>query len=200
MVAAVVAALLVLPAPRQAIADRLGIGAVRIVHTELPGPPAGSQYTLGRQVSLDEARQVARRAIEGPAVLGRPSSVFVGEPSPASVSLVWKPRDGLPEVRDTGVGLLLTDIPGTLDAELVQKMIRSGTTLESVLVGEAPGFWISGSPHEVLYLDPNGEPRVDTTHLATNTLLWTVAGVTFRLESGLDRAAAIDLATQLAPL
>lgn len=200
VVAAVVAALLVLPAPRRAIADRLGIGAVRIAHTDLPGRPAGSQYTLGRQVSLNEARPLAGRAVVGPAVLGRPTSVFVGEPSPKSVSLVWAPRDGLPEVRDTGVGLLLTEIPGTLDEQLIQKMIGAGTTLEAVVVGGRSGYWISGSPHEVLYLDPSGEPRLDTTHLAANTLLWTVEGVTFRLESGLDRAEAIDLATQLTPL
>ena len=48
--------------------------------------------------------------------------------------------------------------------------------------------------HEFLYLDANGNPQPDTARLAANTLLWERDGVTYRLESALDRDAALALA------
>jgi hypothetical protein len=200
VVTAAVAALLALPAPRHAVADWLGLGAVRIVHTNLPGPPAGSKLLLGRQVQLDEARRAAGGPLVTPTALGAPTAVYVGEPAATSVTLVWAPRDGLPEVRDTGVGALLTEIRGSLSGELIEKMIHTGTSVEPVTVGSTTGYWISGNSHDVYYVDPSGEPRPDTAHLAATTLLWAADGVTYRLESKLDAATAIDLATHVTPL
>jgi hypothetical protein len=96
--------------------------------------------------------------------------------------------------------VLLTEIPGSTRRELAEKHLGPGTTLETVTVGDVPGYWIAGGPHELLYLDPDGEPRPDTTRLAANTLLWAEDGVTFRLESPLDRAAAVALAEHLSPI
>ena len=53
--------------------------------------------------------------------------------------------------------------------------------------------------HEFFYLDADGEPQPDTARLAANTLLWERDGVTYRLESALDRDAALAIARQLTP-
>ena len=76
----------------------------------------------------------------------------------------------------------------------------SASLAETVTVGEVPGYWIGGGQHELFYLGPGGTGRPDTTRLAANTLLWSKDGVMFRLESSLDRSAAIDLASQLSPV
>ena len=59
------------------------------------------------------------------------------------------------------------------------------------------GYWISGAPHELIFVDEAGQPVFDTRRIVGNTLLWARDGVTYRLESGLDRAAAIALAGTL---
>ena len=59
------------------------------------------------------------------------------------------------------------------------------------------GYWISGAPHELIFVDEAGQPVFDTRRIVGNALLWARDGVTYRLESGLDRAAAIALAGTL---
>ena len=110
------------------------------------------------------------------------------------------PRDRVPEVASTGVGVLLTEMPGSTDRAAIEKHLGPDTTLETVMVGDTMAYWIAGGQHELQYLDRDGRVRPDTTRLAANTLLWEADGVTYRLETGLDLDAAIDLASQLRPL
>jgi hypothetical protein len=193
-------ALLTLPAPRQALADWLGIGTVRVVRTDRVPDRTGSVLRLGHLVSLDEARRRMPFTILGPSRLGAPSAVYAGEPSAESVTLLWGPGDGVPVVADTGVGVLLTEMAGTTGRELIEKQLAPDTTLESVAVGDSRAYWIAGGQHELQYVDPDDRTRPDTTRLAANTLLWEVDGVTFRLESRLGRDAAVQLAGDLEPL
>ena len=69
-----------------------------------------------------------------------------------------------------------------------------GTTIEPVTVDGAAGYWLGNGVHEFFYLDTQGNPQPDTARLAANTLLWERDGVTYRLESALDRDAALALA------
>jgi hypothetical protein len=195
-----VVVLLTLPAPRQALADWLGIGTVRVVRTEQVPDRVGSALRLGQQVSLDEAGAGVPFTILGPSSLGTPGAVYAGEPSAESVTLLWGSGDDVPVVAGTGVGVLLTEMAGTTDRSLVEKRLGPDTTLEIVAVGDATGYWIAGGQHELQYLDPDDRVRLDTTRLAANTLLWERDGVTFRLESRLDRDAAVALAEDLEPL
>jgi hypothetical protein len=64
-------------------------------------------------------------------------------------------------------------------------------------VNGAPGYWIEGAPHFFMYLDPSGKQIEDTYRTVGQTLVWTSDGITFRLETGLDRDAAIRLAASL---
>ena len=197
--AVLLVALLALPAPREALADWLGIGAVRVVRTDQPSEPLGSELRLGRAVSLEEARDRAPFTIVGPPSLGPPSAVYGGEPSIDAVTLLWAPAPGLPAT-ESGVGALLTAVPGSTDRALVEKQLGPESALRVISVGDSPAFWIAGGQHELRYLDPEGRTRRDTTRLAANTLLWERDGVTFRLESRLDREAAVELAHDLQPV
>ena len=192
--------LLSFPAPRAALADWLGIGAVRVVRTDEIPEGTGSVPHLGDEVSLDEARSRAPFTILGPSSLGTPSAGYAGEPSADSITLLWGPGGRAPEVAATGVGVLLTEIPGSTDRAAIEKHLGPHTTLETVMVGDEVGYWIAGGQHELQYLDREGRVRPDTTRLAANTLLWEADGVTYRLESGLDLDAAVELASELRPL
>ena len=130
-----------------------------------------------------------RRRIATPDRIGAPDAAFTGRPE-GGTSFVWKPSAPLPRVFDSDIGLLLTEFPGGLDRQLVEKLVPPGTTIEPVTVDGAAGYWLGDGVHEFFYLDADGEPQPDTARLAANTLLWERDGVTYRLESALDRDAA----------
>jgi hypothetical protein len=95
------------------------------------------------------------------------------------------------------VGLLLTELKASIDTGLLMgKGVPPGTQLEEVHVNGSRGFWIEGAPHLFLR-DAGGSMRDAPARLAGNTLLWEQAGLTMRLESGLDRDAAIRTAQSM---
>jgi hypothetical protein len=142
--------------------------------------------------------QGAGWALEAPPSAGDPARAFSGRPAGA-VTLVWPPSQGLPEIDDSGISLLLMAILGTTDAGGVSKQTGLGTSVELVRVGDSPAYWIAGEPHEVVVTDAEGDPVHDSSRLAGNTLVWTEGDVTYRLESALDRDEVVDLASGLRP-
>ena len=221
----VVGAVVALPGPRAAVADLLGIGGVRIVGSHdlpdrRPGGPSGSAGAgdepaggndhvpadvtdglgLGERVTVEEALAAA----PGPLVpdgLDEPAAAFTGRPAGAA-TLAWDAGDGLPEIEvlaPTGWGLVLTAFPGSTTTPEILKAPTPSTTVEPVRVDGRSGYWISGQPHDVHILTPAGESGPDVVRLAGNTLLWTEGDVTYRLESGLDRDAAIAVAESVGP-
>jgi hypothetical protein len=199
------ATVLAAPGSRHAVARWLGIGSVTVTYTGEVPAGAGRTYDLGRPVPLAQAVERADAAgwrLAAPTAAGEPARAFVGSPA-GSVSLVWAPSDespDLPEVGDSGIGLLLTAMPGTTDAGGMAKQAAGGTTVRIVPVGDELAYWIAGEPHEVLITDAAGRTISDSSRLAANTLVWTEGDVTFRLESELGRDAAVDLASNLAPV
>ena len=97
--ALLVVVLLAWPAPRHAVADWLGIGAVRVVRTGDVPAGTGSVLRLGREVSLEEASDRAPFTILGPATMEAPSAIYMGEPSADSVTLLWGEGPGVPGTR-----------------------------------------------------------------------------------------------------
>lgn len=187
------------PGSRDAVADWLGIGSVRVTYTgEIPDD-TGHAYDLGSPVSLADAADRATWPLAAPSGIGDPDGAFVGRPA-RSVTLVWAASAELPEVDDSGIGLLIGAIPGVTDAGAVTKQATAGTTVELVRVGDSPAYWIAGDPHRLVVTDPDGLIVTDATRLAGNTLLWTHGDVTYRLESSLDRDRAVDLASDMRPL
>ena len=94
--------LLAWPAPRHAVADWLGIGAVRVVRTGDVPAGTGSVLRLGREVSLEEASDRAPFTILGPATMEAPSAIYLGEPSADSVTLLWGQGPDVPGGRVDG--------------------------------------------------------------------------------------------------
>jgi hypothetical protein len=196
------AAVLVAPSSRHAVARWLGIGSVTVTYTGEVPTGVGRTYDLGTPVSLAQAAGLADAAgwrLAAPTTAGDPDRAFVGLPARA-VNLVWAPSAERPEIADSGMGLLLTAMPGTTDAGGMSKQATGGTTVQLVRVGDHPAYWIEGEPHEVVMTDRNGDVVHDSSRLAANTLVWTDGAVTYRLESALDRDEAIDLASTLRPL
>lgn len=188
LVLVVAASLTALPGLRRAVADWLGLPGVRVERVEsgrdLPSPAATPE--LGSRVSLAEA------AAAVPYDLVRPQRVRNLE--------VYLDGDAVTFVRRAPSGdieLLLTQFEGTLDGELVRKVLPPGSRLRSVVIGGRQGYWIAGDPHTVLYLDPLGEVRENTVRVAGNTLLWQRGRLTLRIEVGADLRRALLIARSL---
>ena len=91
-----------------------------------------------------------------------------------------------------GTEVLVSEFIGSLDTPAVSKTVGDGSAVVEVEVGGAPALWIEGDPHEVAFLDADGEVVVE--RFAGNTLLWQDGRVIRRVEGFDDVDAAIDLA------
>jgi hypothetical protein len=174
-----------------------GVQIFRVPETPTPVPstqPSPALFTGTRALSLADASRIAGFVVQGPVALGDPDAIYV-DPSPARVTLVYSSRAGIPAAAQIGVSALVVEIRGAVDQQLMGKAIGPGTTLESVDVAGAPGFWLAGSPHLFFLRDANGVPQMETLRLAENTLLWERGGVTYRLEAQVSRDEAIRIAT-----
>ena len=218
VLAALVASLLlaISPGTRSAVADLFGLRGVRFFSVETTPTPVpatatapertvtaqptpGARLLPGTPVSLAEAQARVTFPIRLPSLpaLGTPDVVAVGTPPPGGqVSLAYGPRPGVPEARQSGVGLLVTQFRGEFQPYLEKGLLR-GSRVEQVSVAGARGYWIEGEPHILVYRDPDNTVYESPSRLAGNTLLWERDGVTYRLESALDRDAAIGIAESM---
>jgi len=170
--------------------------------TPLPPGPLGQRLGLGRQSTLAQARAAVTWPLLVPTSLRQPDEVYVGPapdaPSGGEVTLVYTARQGIPAAGETGVGVLITESRGAINSEFFGKIIGPGTTIEPVTVAGSSGYWISGAPHDVVFVDSSGGVRFETLRLATNTLLVNVGGTVVRIEGNLTRAQALEIAASLA--
>jgi len=227
LVAVVVLCLVVLaawPAARTAVAGRLGLPGISIrqapsvpkppTATPLPAqspstgvpatsaatatPPVGARLALGDQVSLAQAQQRVGFRPLLPEGLGQPDAVYVAMPPPSgAVTLVYRPRSGLPATKETGVGLLLTEFRGATDAGFLMKVVGPDTRVDAVTVNGTPGFWLEGAPHALAYRDPSGQFETAPLRLAGNTLAWNQGDLTLRIESALTKEEALKIASSV---
>lgn len=197
---ALVAVVFLVPAGRRAVADLLGVAGIDISMTTETARPGG-ELDLGAPLSLAAAVDsvpypVLRPTVEG---VGEPSSVFVSEVPSDGLWMAWEPDAVLPEVSDSGVGLLLLQFRAEVAAGGFRKQLGPGTTVEEVAVGDSSGFWIEGAPHDIAYVTADGETVGEWSRLAGNVLVWERDRTTYRLESALDRDATIHIAESMAP-
>jgi hypothetical protein len=78
----------------------------------------------------------------------------------------------------------------------------SGTVISETQVSGQRALWLTGAPHVLVTLDRNGEPVFGLERpVNANTLIWETGdfdtGVTYRLETSLSLAAAIEFAESL---
>ena len=170
------AALAALPPTREAIADWLGVGGVRITQTDQP-PPTGRpdrppSPTLPPTALDDVAADLSfdvRRA--DPALAGPPLAVAV-DPRVAT---------GVLEIRYRAFTLVqLASAPG--EPPVLDKFVGGGTSVRPATVDGHDGFWLSGEPHEIGFIGPDGRLDADSVRRSGNVLVWEDAGVTSRIE------------------
>ncbi|HEY4026766.1 MAG TPA: hypothetical protein VGO86_10085 [Candidatus Dormibacteraeota bacterium] len=166
-----------------------------------PSPPAGGAgmgLDLGqRQPSLAEAERAAGFRALVPAALGQPDEVWY-RPAPGVLTLLYRPRAGLPSSGDPQVGAVVMEARATIGRSSFAKLAPGGSAVEPVTVNGGQGFWISGAPHAFFFYDSAGGDRSDTFRLAGDVLIWNQAGLVVRIESGLDKGGARRVAGTVA--
>lgn len=188
------------PSARETVADRLGVPGIEISR-ESQRAPAGSTLQLGEHVMLGDAQERAGFAISAPPQsLGTPDVYVLSPDWGTQVSFAFHPTATLPEVGDSGVGLLISELQGSTTDSFIRKFLDEGTTMEVVEVRGEVGYWIAGSPHAFVYTAPDDSFHQEDMRLAGNVLLWTAGDVTYRIESMLPRDAVIQIAQQLGPV
>ncbi len=173
----------VVPGLRTQVAAWLGLRGVQVVET---GPllDAAGRFDLGEPVSVEEA---ATRAGFTPTVLpelGTPDQVFERD---GQIWMLYGASDRLPETLEPGVGAMVTQFLNDEGPGVVKNI--TGVDAEYLAVGPWVGLWVEG-PHELLLPGEGVIGRV-----AGNTLLWDTDDRTFRLETALERNAALAIAS-----
>lgn len=187
------ASALAAPAVADWLQERIGGVEVRRVPTTV-APSLATALDLGRPVSLREAEAEAGFPIKqlGP----RPADVWIDDIEGITVvSLVYPPSSELPATR-SGAGALVQQFAAALDAPTVMgKSAGPDVTIERVEVDGHKGLWLRGG--HGIFVGDRGRLQFAPTRLAANTLVWEADGVTYRLESSLERPPAIALAETL---
>jgi hypothetical protein len=178
--AALAATFVLSPHVRAAAADLLGVAGIEVSWGTPDAVPAPRSPLPGtRPTSMAEARAAADFPVAVPARLGVPERVIVSDGGRV-VTMTW--RDGT---------VLLDQFDGSLGYVFAKKV--GAVAVDMLRVHRAPAWWIDG-PHDLAYLDREGEEVTATARLAGPTLIWDGgAGVTFRLEgdslTGVEAAA-----------
>lgn len=195
-----VVALVAIPPAREAVADFLGLGGVRI-STVAPIPtPSATSLELGSRISLPEAQAMVEFDVLVPQALVAAPEVFYDPLVPGGqVALLYPPTEGLPPAPGTNAGALITQFEGRTERDVAKKVTggAEGTSIVPVEVNGADGLFLEGQPHFISYITPDGLVREETVRLAGNVLLWAQEGVTFRIESQLDLPGALRIARSL---
>jgi hypothetical protein len=180
VVVAAAGALLAIPQTRAAILDffRIGDVSVQRVGTQPRAPAREPQ--LGRPVSLRDAQAAVDFELVAP---DRGFEAYLDE----SV------RGGMVNLRFDG--LVLSQWRGE-QLPFVQKQVGPGSVTVSLLVDGAPGLWIAGALHEIVYRDGD-EIIFKSRRLAGNVLIWERDGITHRLEGARTRVQALAAARDL---
>jgi hypothetical protein len=183
--AALVAGLGLSPQVRAAAVDLLQLVGIELSGDRPDSSPDPAQPLPGsRGTDLGRAAADAAFPVSVPASLGEPGQVRVADAGRV-VSMQW--RDG---------DLVLDQFDGRL-GPVFEKQV-GGVEVQDVDVDGVPAWWVAG-PHDLMYVDRDGEVVHATARLAGRTLFWeTPDEVTVRLEGErLTRREAVALARSL---
>lgn len=133
------------------------------------------------------------------------ASVALVVPSSRQAIADWFGLDGVRIEQEPGLtvppdvelpaGVLVDRFDGSLDEDVITKVLGGGTGIERVDVGGRPGLWIDGVPHEVVIRDGTG--ALVTRRFAGKTLLWQDGDTIVRLEGAPTLDEALRLAASL---
>ena len=120
--------------------------------------------------------------------LGAPDEVYAGDSSRnGGVVLVYRARSGLPALGDTGAGLVLTEVPGSLESAYLQGGTLAVAGTEEVSVGDGRGYWVPAGRRPLSPADPGGD-------LPGSVLFWEREGLALRLGADLPKREMIRIA------
>lgn len=194
-----VAAVLLLALAAVAAKVIIDLGAITI--DTIPGRPTAlpsavaSGPTLGHPATLPEAEAEAGFPAPIPDELGTADAVWVDRtPDGARIVLAWAASDQLPAIDGLPWGALLSAFRG--DAAQVAKLVFSEGegTLQGVHVDGHDAWWITGEHELDLVMDDGTYTRY---RVAGNVLVWNTGEVVLRLETALDREAAVRIAKSI---
>lgn len=173
---------LAFPSARDDVLEWLGVKGATVTRAK-DLPPAGGLRVedLGRRVSLAEAERAAGFPPAVPQALGAPREVRL-DAATDTVTLVYD-------------GLLVSQTPGALRRELVEKVVTPRSEVRALTVGGRRGVFIEGAPHYVLFERPDGTIAEDRGRLAGDTLVYTRDGTLVRIEA---RRLSLERATEIA--
>jgi hypothetical protein len=191
-------ALLVLAGVAAALGYRLPGFELVFVERLPSAPPAGIGLDLGSPIPLADARALDRPHVLVPATLPEPDAAYeLGAGDRRIVTLAYRATGDQPTLAGSDLALTVMAVPGDTDGGLVKKLVAEGSTIEAVQVAGSDGWWITGAPHEVLLLRPDGEVGVRASAHAGDTLVFARDGTLYRLESALGRDATIAIAESM---
>ncbi|MGH8924173.1 MAG: hypothetical protein ACRDWA_05985 [Acidimicrobiia bacterium] len=182
-----------------AFAWLLRVSGIRIEMSE-PSAPLRPPTTLvgGIETSFVEAEEAVGFDLRRPQALEAPDSVqLLRWGGGQQVAMIWSESKDLPEVFDTGIGLLLIQFAARVDEQLLIKEASEATQIEPVRVSGAMGYFLSGAPHTVFFENPDGLIANDEIRLTGNVLVWMSNGVTYRIESALGLEESLRIAESL---
>jgi hypothetical protein len=182
------------------VANLLEVAGIRIEFGSAPDLPPPTDLAPGQLVDMEAAGQAVDFSILKPAVLEPPTAVHLLQwELGTQLFLVWAASDRLPEVGDSGVGLLLAEFRADLDEDFFTKIVSGGTKVDRVIVDGVPAFWLAGAPHVFMFETGRRDLVEDETRLTGNVLIWETDGITYRLESSLNLDESLVIAESLSP-
>jgi hypothetical protein len=191
IVLVIAAGLLAVPSVRAAVVEIVKLGAVRIFiggPTPTPLPPTGqlSLSELPGETTLEVARASAAIPIRLPSYppdLGPPDRVFLLRQFGGTIILVWED----PNYPDLARLALFEIPPGPIVNKLFPERI------ESTSVAGRPAIWTTGDH----FVEVIVEGQREQVLVRGNVLIWSLAGVTYRLETTLALEEAIRIAESI---
>jgi hypothetical protein len=173
-------------------------GAVTVHRGPAPSssvPPVRG-VRLGGRVSLERAR--ARAGFVAPHVswLDASPTAWVDGAVPEQLSLSYPPGGALPEVKGTGLGLLVQTFAGD-GHEVIRKYLTTSSNSARVRIDGTDAVFLSGGEHTLFYLLPDGSYRSVLGRLVGNALILRHGALTVRIEAQLPLARLVEIARSL---
>jgi hypothetical protein len=151
---------------------------------EVSASQARAPRFSGERITLREARDRMGDMLLLPHTpkLGKPDVYAFETSRKDGVMLVY--REGPPPAGETVINLILSEVPGNMEAAYLGGRSTQKSELDRVMVDESQGYW-STTWHP---------PSQSSRHLPGNLLLWEKKGLAFRLEADLREQQAVRIA------
>jgi hypothetical protein len=196
------------PAPATSSSTTAPPGPANATPSATVGPGPAWVRELGTPITLEAGRAAVAFSLFLPnaaTVRGSTPSVYLDSSViQGEIVLVYPANPGLPASATSPVGptgdktaLFITESRGRVEEGLLGKTLGPGTTITPIDVAGAHGFWITGSPHEIVVMDAQGGGRTETLRNVGDVLVFVRESTLIRIESGLGLQRTLEIARSL---